>query len=523
MNIAVEPRDAAETASPGDTIADRSPTSPQQSVSAQSPSPGDDKPPYPASAWPPTQEGPHGVRFDFNDGARIALPDAKSPWRVRLSDLDTGNILYDTTIAAGRVSSAKRYYVRARIEVWQGGASVLTHDYSADGRDVLIQFPVGTLGDTMGWFPYAVKFKELHGCRLTCAMSGEDHPAVPRRLSGHHLRHPRGGQARALLRDLLALGLFFDDKDFIQQPTDFRHVGLHRTAGYILGVDPTEAPPRIALADDSRPIAEPYVCIARAEHDAEQILEQSGRLARDRAVSESGTATASSASTRSRCTARASSGTRSPTAPRTRPATGRWQERARWLKHAEFFVGLSSGLSWLAWAVGAPVVMISGFTHPDQRVRDAVPGDQLARLQQLLERPGAPLRPQGLPLVPAPQGHAAAVRMHAADHGRARQERVAQLAEFRVREGEAGMTAAMRRPPLLPLGGGCRAKPGLVRAGAGTADRRRRSNGLWPAGSRARVRPSSGASRRLPKGEGNGARRQRRAVALCSRPTRRSS
>lgn len=29
-----------------------------------------------------------------------------------------------------------------------------------------------------------------------------------------------------------------------------------------------------------------------------------------------------------------------------------------------FFVGLSSGLSWLAWAVGTPVVMISGFTHP---------------------------------------------------------------------------------------------------------------------------------------------------------------
>jgi autotransporter strand-loop-strand O-heptosyltransferase len=40
------------------------------------------------------------------------------------------------------------------------------------------------------------------------------------------------------------------------------------------------------------------------------------------------------------------------------------QERARWLKHAEIFIGLSSGLSWLAWAVGTPVVMISGFTHP---------------------------------------------------------------------------------------------------------------------------------------------------------------
>ena len=37
---------------------------------------------------------------------------------------------------------------------------MLVHEYSAADRDVLIQFPVGTLGDTMGWFPYAVKFKE---------------------------------------------------------------------------------------------------------------------------------------------------------------------------------------------------------------------------------------------------------------------------------------------------------------------------------------------------------------------------
>ena len=56
------------------------------------------------------------------------------------------------------------------------------------------------------------------------------------------------------------------------------------------------------------------------------------------------------------------------------------QERARWLKHAEFFVGLSSGLSWLAWAVGTPVVMISGFTHPTNEFAYSLPGDQLSRL-----------------------------------------------------------------------------------------------------------------------------------------------
>ena len=33
-------------------------------------------------------------------------------------------------------------------------------------------------------------------------------------------------------------------------------------------------------------------------------------------------------------------------------------------KHAEFFIGLSGGLSWLAWSMRTPVVMISGVTHP---------------------------------------------------------------------------------------------------------------------------------------------------------------
>src|SRR5437867_5077117 len=34
-----------------------------------------------------------------------------------------------------------------------------------------LQLPIGTLGDTIGWFPYVAKFREAHNCRLTCAMA----------------------------------------------------------------------------------------------------------------------------------------------------------------------------------------------------------------------------------------------------------------------------------------------------------------------------------------------------------------
>ena len=317
---------------------------------------------YPAPAEVPTQQAVGGLRFDFNDGCRVVLPESDRAWRLRLSDLDTGNVLYETELKAGRVNSSKRYFVRFRVEVWQDGEIALSHDYSAADRDVLIQLPVGTLGDPMGWFPYAVKFQERHGCRLTCAMSEK---LIPLFRDAYpditFLSHDEVETTRYYAT--YSIGLFFDDKDFVHQPCDFRHVGLHRTAAYILGVDPSEAAPRIVLANDVRPITEPYVCIATQSttqskywnnpHGWREIV---GFL--------------KAAGYRVLCVDQKPThghglvwnqiphGAEDETGDK--PLT----ERARIIRHADFFIGLSSGLSWLAWAAGTPVVLISGFTHP---------------------------------------------------------------------------------------------------------------------------------------------------------------
>jgi autotransporter strand-loop-strand O-heptosyltransferase len=317
---------------------------------------------YPAPAEIPTQKGPKGIRFDFNDGCRVLLPEGQHPWKVRLSDIDTGNILFETEIRAGRVNSTKRYFVRVRLEIWAKGENVLHHDYSAANRDVLIQLPVGTLGDPMGWFPSAVKFKERHGCRLTCLMSDKLIPlfrsAYPDvTLATHEEVKPERYYAT------YSIGLFFDDKDFVHQPCDFRHVGLHRTAGYILGVDPTEAPPRIKLDDDSRPIAEPYVCIAvQSTTQSKYWNNPSGWRDIVRFLRDSGY--------RVVCIDQKPTHgfgliwNHIPNGAEDETGDRALSERARWIRHAEFFIGLSSGLSWLAWALGKPVVLISGFTHP---------------------------------------------------------------------------------------------------------------------------------------------------------------
>ena len=314
---------------------------------------------YPAPADIPTQEGPRSLRFDFNLGARVTVP--PGDWRVRLLDLDTGNILFETETKGAFINSAKRWFVRFRIEVWDGAESIFVHDYSAEDRDVLIQFPIGTLGDPLGWFPYAVKFREKHRCRLTCALSPllipllrDAYPEIT--FVGHEDVRPEKFYAT------YSIGLFFDDAEFVWQPTDFRHVGLHRTAGYILGVDPEEVPPRLALPDESRPLAEPYVCIAvQSSTQSKNWNNPTGWREIVAFLKEHGY--------RVICIdQRPVHGTglvwnHIPHGVEDETGDKPLVERARYLRHADFFVGLSSGLSWLAWAAGTPVVLISGFTH----------------------------------------------------------------------------------------------------------------------------------------------------------------
>ena len=321
----------------------------------------EEKGPYPLPAPLPTQAGPQGIRFDFNLGARVTIPAGK-PWRVRLRDLDTGNILFESSPGAAFINSTKRYFIRFSIEILQDDNAFFRHSYSAANENVLIQFPVGTLGDIMGWFPYAVKFQEKHNCKLTCALSPLLIPLFKDAYPHIDFITHQEVQAEQFYATY-CIGLFFDDEDRVWQPCDFRLVGLHRTAGYILGVDPADMAPKIGLPDEGPPIAELYVCIAVQSttqskywnnptgwHDVVRYLKDKGYrvICIDQKSVHGGGIIWN----------HIPHGVEDHTGDR--PLA----ERVRWLRHAKAFIGLSSGLSWLAWATGVPVLMISGFTHP---------------------------------------------------------------------------------------------------------------------------------------------------------------
>jgi autotransporter strand-loop-strand O-heptosyltransferase len=303
------------------------------------------------------------VRFDFNDGARIYLP--KGAWHAEIHDTESGNILFACDSDEGWVVSTKKYYVPFAVKIWERGnpKPLVDHSLNLKDRPVLIKFPVVTLGDLIGWFPYADKFQKKHDCQLECVLGAELIEIFKGQYPNILMNIPQEvftKQPYASYR----VGLFFGgNKDC--QPIDFRQVGLHRTAGYILGVDPTEVPPKLKL-DIPRPKEvedTPYVCIATKStcqakywnngYGWNIVIDYLKRLGyrvlcidRDQTVG--------------------MGFTWNQLPHGVEDFTGRrpLSERIAFLRHAAFFVGLGSGLSWLAWATGIPVVLIRGFSLP---------------------------------------------------------------------------------------------------------------------------------------------------------------
>jgi autotransporter strand-loop-strand O-heptosyltransferase len=311
----------------------------------------------------PTQCGPQGIRFDFNAGCRLHLPArSDSPWKVTLADAETGASLLAAETAGGLVQGDVSYFVRYLVRVEADGACVFEHEFCCRDKHVLIDMSIAALGDAIAWLPCAARFQQLHGCRLTCILPGYIIPLFRGAYPAIRFIEPESANVQPCYATY-RLAIYWGDDAARHQPTDYRLAGLQNAAACILGVDTRDTAPRIDMPDAGRPLEEKYACIAVQSTaqcklwnnpsgwgDVVRFLASHGyRVVCIDKYREFGAGTAWN---------RIPDGVDDQTGDR--PLL----ERARWLKHAEFFVGLSSGLSWLAWAVGTPVVLISGFSHP---------------------------------------------------------------------------------------------------------------------------------------------------------------
>jgi autotransporter strand-loop-strand O-heptosyltransferase len=309
----------------------------------------------------PTQEGPCGIRYDFNDGARLLLPEGK--WYVQLEDAGADNILFGANVDGNWVFSAKKYYIKHRIRVWERETDKEILDVTMDLKDkpVIIKFPVGTMGDIIAWLTYADRFQKKHNCKLELTMSKRMAEIFEGQYPNIQFTYVPGKAKTENPYASYVVGLFFDG-NLDYQPVDFHTIGLHEQAGYILGVDLKDEAPKVKLGSE-RKIKERYVCIATKGsgqnkywnngYGWEQVIDYLKSIGYRVLCID-----------KERVEGRGYIWNRMPVGCEDFTGALPLQERIALLEHADFFVGLGSGLSWLAWCTHIPIVMISGFSMP---------------------------------------------------------------------------------------------------------------------------------------------------------------
>lgn len=303
------------------------------------------------------------VRIDYNLGCRIYNPEGNTI-RAIVKDRETSCIISDTIIKAGEISIVgKKYYIDTMVTI-EDTVTGETYEYVLDlkGKPVFIRFPQGVMGDVLAWFGYAEEFRKAHRCEVyvdvNSAMRELFKPMYP---DLHFIDRADEEEVKPLAT--YYMGIFFPSTDRTFQPMDFRFGGLYQAAPRILGLPDREIKPKVFTGTKERLIKEKYVCIA--VHSTSQCKYWNNIFGWNSVVEH-----LKELGYRVICIDRdrdTAYGRFQNTIPRgCEDFTGNipLAERASMLAHADFFIGVSSGLAWLAWACGTPVLMISGFTLP---------------------------------------------------------------------------------------------------------------------------------------------------------------
>lgn len=312
-----------------------------------------------------------GISYDFNYGLQLRTPVmAGAMWHVQVFNADTGSIIHAGTMPPNSYwHSPYLYYIRYRFEAFNtSNGATFVHEMDLEGKEVHVMMTHSTLGDCTAYLSQVPYFAEKTGALVSVFVQpwclelyGDSFKKATKNVTLKTLDKRQESKPYATYR----LGLIFDlDQSAYWQKEPFQYTGLQFQAAKILGLSTTQEPdPPPLFVPQERKIKEPYVCIAfsgsklcKFWHNVygwDTVI----RHLKDRGY-------------RVFCIDQAKV-LGLPGAMMYRPEGCEdvigdipLTERAELIHHADMFIGMASGLSWLAWACGVPVVMISGFSRP---------------------------------------------------------------------------------------------------------------------------------------------------------------
>ena len=269
-----------------------------------------------------------------------------SRFEVKFFD-EQGVCHYSNTISSNSwVRLNREYYTKWTAKVWENGNLIYENTLDYTGKRVLISFDSKSLGDTIAWIPYALEFKKKHNCHVTVSTFWNKFF----KKTYPELIFVEPGSTSHNLLGMYKIGwLYNSDKE----PTQPNTIPLQQTITNILGLDYTEIKPTINYKIDANPYKEKYVTIATNSTSGCKFWTKEGWQELINYLVEQGYKVVNVSKEVNEF----------ENASRIKDTSIEYTMNV--IHHSEFFIGLSSGLSWLAWGLGKHVVMISNFTTPD--------------------------------------------------------------------------------------------------------------------------------------------------------------
>lgn len=304
-----------------------------------------------------------GIRYDFNYGFRIHTPENETGiFNVHIEN-DCGDTICDIPMNSGcKWCFPFKYFMKYRVVV-TSDHGVFCETLDLRNEVVLIMCNVRTLGDSIAWLSAVPEFERRHDCTCVCIVNDQIYELFK---DSTEIKVDRlQNKGNYIPYATYYLGLFFEEEySKFWQPYDFRLYGLHEQAKNILGISDAETKPLTVTSSGNNPLAgDNYVCISYSASKANKFWNNP-----------TGWKTVidylHSLNLKVVCIDKTPVCGAPPyyyyMPNNVIDMTGdlSLQERVDVLKGAKMFIGMASGLSWLAWCCEIPIIMISGFSLP---------------------------------------------------------------------------------------------------------------------------------------------------------------
>lgn len=250
---------------------------------------------------------------------------------------------YTNTIKSNHwIRLNRQWFTRWTIRIWENGELIYKYTLDLEGTRVFIAIDSKSLGDTLAWIPYVEEFRNKHNCTVICSTFWN------KILNYPDLEFVEPG-TMVNCYAMYMLG-YFHDSD--KEPVPANKVPLQQCASNVLGLDFEELVPRVRVNRERLDLGR-YVTIATNSTAQCKFWTRSGWQTVINYLHSKGYRVinvSKEANPFDNC---------EPIADTSIEYT------MQVIAGAEFQISLSSGLSWLAFAIGTHVVLISNFTASD--------------------------------------------------------------------------------------------------------------------------------------------------------------